>query len=134
MRDRGVARVAACDTVLQVLSEGEFVLVGATEPVRVRFALVSASLRDIQELVREGRFREDLYYRLSGATLLPPALRDRADRDELVEQAFVRAAALLGTSRATLHRKLNQFNLTRPGSDQAPSGGKRHALTRTPTR
>ena len=79
--------------LLQVLSEGEFVPVGASEPVRVRFTLVSASLRDIQVLVREGRFREDLYYRLSGATLVLPALRDRADRDALVEQAFMRAAA-----------------------------------------
>jgi transcriptional regulator of acetoin/glycerol metabolism len=79
--------------LLQVLSEGEFVPVGASEPVRVRFALVSASLRDIQVLVREGRFREDLYYRLSGATLELPALRDRADRAELVERAFLRAAA-----------------------------------------
>jgi sigma-54 dependent transcriptional regulator, acetoin dehydrogenase operon transcriptional activator AcoR len=79
--------------LLQVLSEGEFVPVGASEPVRVSFALVSASLRDLQKLVREGRFREDLYYRLSGATLVLPALRERADRDELVERAFMRAAA-----------------------------------------
>ena len=79
--------------LLHVLSEGEFVPVGACEPVRVRFALVSASLRDIRALVREGRFREDLYYRLSGATLELPALRDRVDRDELVQQAFMRAAA-----------------------------------------
>jgi len=79
--------------LLQVLSEGEFVPVGASEPVCVRFALVSASLRDLQTLVREGRFREDLYYRLSGATLVLPALRERADRDELVERAFMRAAA-----------------------------------------
>jgi sigma-54 dependent transcriptional regulator, acetoin dehydrogenase operon transcriptional activator AcoR len=79
--------------LLQVLSEGEFVPVGAAEPVRVRFALVSASLRDLKMLVREGRFREDLYYRLSGATLILPALRERADRDELVQRAFARAAA-----------------------------------------
>ncbi len=79
--------------LLQVLSEGEFVPVGASEPVHVRFALVSASLRDLQQLVREGRFREDLYYRLSGATLVLPALRQRSDRRVLVEQAFERAAA-----------------------------------------
>ena len=79
--------------LLQALSEGEFVPVGATEPVRVRFALVSASLRDLRALVREGRFREDLYYRLGGATLMLPALRERADRDELVQRAFMRAAA-----------------------------------------
>jgi len=78
--------------LLQVLSEGEFVPVGASEPVRVRFALISASLRDLQALVREGRFRDDLYYRLSGATFVLPSLRERADRDELVQRAFKRAA------------------------------------------
>ena len=96
--------------LLQVLSEGEFVPVGAAEPVRVRFALISASLRDIQGLVREGRFREDLYYRLSGATLLLPALRQRADRGELVQAAFQRAAAEAGLPAPTLtvaaHRAL----------------------------
>ena len=79
--------------LLQVLSEGEFVPVGAAEPVRVRFALVSATLRDLRGMVREGRFREDLFYRLGGATLAMPALRERADRDELVRAAFARAAA-----------------------------------------
>lgn len=82
--------------LLQVLSEGEFVPVGATVPVRVRFALISASLHDIQSLVRAGRFRDDLYYRLSGATLLLPPLRQRADRGDLVQLAFERAAAEAG--------------------------------------
>ena len=88
--------------LLQVLSEGEFVPVGASEPVRVRFALVSASLRDLQTLVREGRFREDLYFRLSGATLCLPALRERADRAALVERAFMRAAAEAGMADLSL--------------------------------
>jgi transcriptional regulator of acetoin/glycerol metabolism len=82
--------------LLQVLSEGEFVPVGASAPVKVRFALISASLRDLQALVRDGRFREDLYYRLSGATLALPPLRERADRIELIEQAFERAASQAG--------------------------------------
>jgi transcriptional regulator of acetoin/glycerol metabolism len=88
--------------LLQVLSEGEFVPVGATEPVRVRFALVSATLRDLAALVREGRFREDLYFRLSGATLMLPALRERADRMALIERAFERAADEAGQARGEL--------------------------------
>jgi transcriptional regulator of acetoin/glycerol metabolism len=88
--------------LLQVLSEGEFVPVGASEPVRVRFALVSASLRDLQLLVRDGRFRDDLYYRLSGATLILPPLRERADRLELIERAFMRAAGEAEVSGVTL--------------------------------
>ncbi len=82
--------------LLQVLSEGEFVPVGATEPVQVRFALISATLRDLKALVQEGRFREDLYYRLSGATLALPPLRERTDLDQLVERAFARAATEAG--------------------------------------
>ena len=82
--------------LLQVLSEGEFVPVGATQPVKVRFALISASLRDLKALVQEGRFREDLYYRLSGATLVLPPLRDRTDLRQLIARCLARAAAEAG--------------------------------------
>ncbi len=94
--------------LLQVLSEGEFVPVGATEPVRVRFALISASLRNLEALVKEGRFRDDLYYRLSGSTLALPPLRLRADRMELIERAFARAAAEDGVSQYTLTDDVRQ--------------------------
>jgi transcriptional regulator of acetoin/glycerol metabolism len=82
--------------LLQVLSDGEFTPVGATQPVQVRFSLVAASLHDISELVRKGIFREDLYFRLAGATVRLPALRDRNDRDLLVERAFAAAAQRVG--------------------------------------
>jgi sigma-54 dependent transcriptional regulator, acetoin dehydrogenase operon transcriptional activator AcoR len=82
--------------LLQVLSEGEFVPIGATDPVKVRFALVSASLRDLKSLVSEGRFREDLYFRLSGATLTLPPLRERTDLGPLIDRAFEREAAEAG--------------------------------------
>ncbi|CAN7788109.1 sigma-54-dependent Fis family transcriptional regulator [Caballeronia sp. LjRoot34] len=78
--------------LLQVLSDGEFVPIGATRPVRVNFALVAASLHDIPQLVREGKFREDLYFRLAGATVRLPALRERDDRHHLFEQVFKQAA------------------------------------------
>ena len=94
--------------LLQVLSEGEFVPVGATEPVRVHFALISASLRNIEALVKEGRFRDDLYYRLSGATLALPPLRSRPDRMELIERAFARAVAEDGFGGCVLAEDLRQ--------------------------
>lgn len=82
--------------LLQVLSDGEFVPIGATEPVRIRFALISATLHDLEARVREGRFREDLYYRISGGAFWLPPLRERLDRLALIEQTFNLAAAQVG--------------------------------------
>lgn len=79
--------------LLQVLSEGEFVPVGGVEPVKVRFALITATLRDLPPLVQEGKFREDLFFRINGASLYLPPLRARADRARLIEEAFWSAAA-----------------------------------------
>ena len=82
--------------LLQVLSEGEFVPVGGVEPVNVRFSLITASLRDLPTLVREGKFREDLYFRIHGASLNLPPLRERKDRARLIEDAFWAAASQAG--------------------------------------
>jgi transcriptional regulator of acetoin/glycerol metabolism len=62
----------------------------------VNFALVAASLHDIAQLVREGKFREDLYFRLAGATVRLPALREREDRLQVVEQVFAQASRNIG--------------------------------------
>jgi transcriptional regulator of acetoin/glycerol metabolism len=82
--------------LLQVLSDGEFTPVGATRPVQVRFALIAASLHDVAQLVREGRFREDLYFRLAGATVRLPALRRRDDLEQLIERTVIGAAQRVG--------------------------------------
>lgn len=84
--------VALQTRLLQVLSDGEFTPVGATRPVQVRFALIAASLHDVAQQVREGRFREDLYFRLAGATVCLPALRHRDDRRLLIERAVAISA------------------------------------------
>jgi transcriptional regulator of acetoin/glycerol metabolism len=88
--------------LLHVLSEGEFVPVGGTKPIRVDFSVISASLHDIQALVKQGRFREDLYFRLSGAVIPLPALRDRIDRMEIVAAAFAREAEAQGRGKVRL--------------------------------
>lgn len=82
--------------LLQVLSDGEFVALGATEHTKVQFSLISASLHDIPKLVEEGRFRQDLFYRLSGATLSVPPLRARSDRHLVIERFLLREAAEAG--------------------------------------
>ena len=72
--------------LLRVIAEGEVTPVGAARPRRVTVRILSASHRDLAQLVREGALREDLYYRLSGATLTLPPLREREDFDWIVER------------------------------------------------
>jgi transcriptional regulator of acetoin/glycerol metabolism len=74
--------------LLRVLSEGEVMPLGAQSPLSVRLTVVAASHRDLRRLIADGLFREDLYYRLCGATLHLPPLRQRADK------AFVIARVL----------------------------------------
>ncbi|QRM53185.1 sigma-54-dependent Fis family transcriptional regulator [Sinorhizobium sp. BG8] len=76
--------------LLRVLAEHEVLPVGGTEPRPVRIRIVSASHRPLQALVREGRFREDLYYRLNAATLSLPPLRERPDFDWVLAQILER--------------------------------------------
>jgi len=71
--------------LLRVIEEYEIVPLGGDTPVPVELHVISASHRDIRQMVQDGEFREDLYYRLNGTTLHLPLLKDRADRAELIE-------------------------------------------------
>lgn len=72
--------------LLRVLSEREVIPLGALRPVPVDVQLICATHQDLKTLVAEGRFREDLYYRIAGGVLRLPALRERSDRPALVMQ------------------------------------------------
>lgn len=65
--------------LLRVLAEKEVVPVGGTKAVAVNIRVLAASHQNLLELVKTGKFREDLYYRISGAALNLPALRERKD-------------------------------------------------------
>ena len=70
--------------LLRVLDERRVTPLGTEETHPVDFQLISASHRQLPALVRDGRFREDLYYRIAGIEMLLPPLRDRTDKRELI--------------------------------------------------
>ncbi len=79
--------------LLRVLQEGEFERLGGHETRRVDFRLVSATNRDLEQLVRQGTFREDLFYRLNVIGIQLPPLRDRPEDIPLLVDHFLRRFA-----------------------------------------
>ena len=76
--------------LLRVLQAGEFERLGAGgRPTRADIRLVAATNKDLPRAVREGRFREDLYYRLNVISVLTPPLRDRRDDIPLLIEHFI---------------------------------------------
>lgn len=76
--------------LLRVLEERELTRVGGTRPIAVNVRIISATHCDLEQRVREGRFRADLYYRLSVLRLALPPLRDRVEDITLLAQWWLK--------------------------------------------
>jgi two-component system nitrogen regulation response regulator GlnG len=79
--------------LLRVLADGEFYRVGGHEPVKVDVRIIAATHQDLEGLVKEGRFREDLFHRLNVIRVHIPALRDRKEDIPLLMKHFLSAIA-----------------------------------------
>ena len=75
--------------LLRVLQEGELQRVGGEETIQVDVRIIAATNKDLEQEVKSGNFREDLYYRLNVVTMIVPALRERGDDIILLTKHFV---------------------------------------------
>lgn len=79
--------------LLRVLSDGEFYTVGGHEPVKVDVRIIAATHQHLEQLVAQGRFREDLFHRLNVIRIHTPALRERREDIGLLMRHFLFSAA-----------------------------------------
>lgn len=90
--------------LLRVLAEREVLSVGASQPVAVDIRVLSASHHALEKRVEEGRFRTDLYYRLQGALISLPPLRQRSDLDWLIDKMLGGKVQLSAAARECLRQ------------------------------
>ena len=105
--------------LLRVVQQGEIEKVGATEGIKVDVRIVAATHRNLQAMIEDGAFREDLYYRLAVIPIELPPLRDRQeDIPELVQHFFLRTRERTGRPNAVLPQSLLRYfqNYRWPGN------------------
>ncbi|MEM1029898.1 MAG: sigma-54 dependent transcriptional regulator [Myxococcota bacterium] len=111
----GALPAAVQPKLLRALQDGEIQPVGEAKPRRVDIRVVASTLRDLEEAVRTGHFREDLYYRLAVVQLVVPPLRERPEDIPLLAEALRRRhAAQMGLDDipfdGALHRSLAAYD------------------------
>jgi two-component system response regulator AtoC len=89
----GDINLATQAKLLRVLQEHEIKRVGGTEPIKIDVRIVAASNKNLEQLVAEKKFREDLFYRLNVVSIHLPSLRERADDIPLLVDHFLRKYA-----------------------------------------
>ena len=85
--------------ILRVLQEREFFRVGGIEPIKTDVRIISATNRHLEQRVKEGKFREDLYYRLNVIPIVCPPLRERGVDIDILAYHFLRKASLVAGRR-----------------------------------
>ncbi|MBT3883868.1 MAG: nitrogen regulation protein NR(I) [Rhodospirillaceae bacterium] len=88
--------------LLRVLQEGEYTMVGGRNPIRANVRIVAATHRDLTQLIRQGLFREDLYYRLNVVPMRMPPLRERREDIPELVQHFLSQSVDEGLPRKTI--------------------------------
>ena len=91
--------------LLRVLQEGEFTTIGGRASIRSDVRIIAATHQDLRSLINEGRFREDLFYRLNVVPLRLPPLRERVEDIPDLARAFLRRAEAEGLPRKTISAK-----------------------------
>ncbi|MFK5894087.1 MAG: nitrogen regulation protein NR(I) [Pseudomonadota bacterium] len=105
--------------LLRILADGEFYRVGGHSPVKVDVRIIAATHQNLDQLVKQGLFREDLFHRLNVIRIHIPPLRDRYEDIPILAQHFLfRAAKELSVDIKTLDEQSKQFlsNLAWPGN------------------
>ena len=105
--------------LLRVLSDGEFYRVGGHTPIKVDVRIIAATHQDLETLVKQGAFREDLFHRLNVIRIHIPALRERReDIVRLTEFFLDKAAAELNVEPKVLQTEVKEFlsSLDWPGN------------------
>ncbi|GGF64535.1 nitrogen regulation protein NR(I) [Terasakiella brassicae] len=100
--------------LLRVLQEGEFTTVGGSTPIKANVRIVAATHRDLRSLIRQGLFREDLYYRLNVVPIRLPPLRERTEDIPELANHFLSQVAEEGLPWKTIEKpaleRLKQHN------------------------
>jgi PAS domain S-box-containing protein len=95
----GDMSIALQAKLLRVLQEREFYRVGGNARIKVDVRIIAATNRNLEKMVKEGEFREDLYYRLNVISLNIPPLRERIhDVEHLIKKLMIELNSMLGTS------------------------------------
>ena len=99
--------------ILRVLQEREIDKVGETRPIRVDVRVIAATNRDLEKMIADGAFRDDLYYRLAVVSIRVPPLRERSDDIPLLVDHFLsKYAERLGRKRSDVEKGVySAFNL-----------------------